>query len=127
MSKEKESEIPQANENNSLRGNECYSESNIAELKKRNESFLKKHIFEKKQILKWKKGLKNRTLPMENQPVIVVDILNPPLLSTEDESGSTYFHEPLDIILGFIDEKHDDFIVFHYDSHRFEPYEKKTE
>jgi len=124
MSKEKELKVIQKNDIDSLPDDKCYSENDVNELKQRNESFLEKYNFEKKQILKWKKGLKNRTLPMENQPVIVVDILNPPLLSTEKESGSTYFHEPLDIILGFIDEKHDDFIVFHYDSQRFEPYEK---
>ena len=126
MSKEKKLKAIHRNAIDFFPNDKCYSKSDIDELKQRNESFLEKYKFEKKQILKWKKGLKNRILPMENQPVIVVDILNPPLLSTEKESGSPYFHESLDIILGFIDEKHDHFIVFHYDSQRFEPY-KKTE
>jgi hypothetical protein len=102
-----------------------YTEEDVNNLKKINELFLKKHDFEKDQIVKWKKGLKNRRLPTENQPAIVVDILHPPLLSNEEETGSTYFREPLDIILGFINESDGSFIVFHYDSRRFEPY--KTE
>jgi hypothetical protein len=102
-----------------------YTESDIEDLKQRKELFSKKYTFQKNGIVKWKKGLKNRRLPMENQPAIVIDILNPPLLSTEEESGSTYFREPLDILLGFINEKDGEFIVFHYDSKRFEHYETK--
>ena len=99
-----------------------YTVEDINGLKELNELFLKKHDFKKGEIVKWKKHLKNRRLPTENQPAIVVDILYPPLLSNEEETGNTYFREPLDIILGFINESDGAFIVFHYDSRRFEPY-----
>jgi hypothetical protein len=100
-----------------------YTVEDINGLKELNELFLKKYDFKKGQIVKWKKNLKNRRLPTENQPAIVVDILYPPLLSNEEETGNTYFREPLDIILGFINESDGAFIVFHYDSRRFEPYD----
>lgn len=105
--------------------NKSYTESDIELLKTRFNDFSKENRFERNQIVKWKNGLKNRLLPFENQPAIVIDILSPPLVSQEEEAGSPYFREPLDILLGFIDEKNQIFILFHYDSRRFEPYETK--
>jgi hypothetical protein len=99
-----------------------YTDEDVEDLKKRNTLFSQKYNFNKNDIVKWKKGLKNRKFPTENQPAIIVDILNPPLKNTEQEAGSPYFRESLDVILGIIDEKRGDFIVFHYDSRRFEPY-----
>lgn len=92
-------------------------------LEKRLNVFLQEHSFKKAQIVKWKNGLRNKRYPFENQPAIVVDILNPPLINEED-SGTPYFREPMDILLGFIHED-GDFDVLHYDSRRFEPYETK--
>lgn len=102
----------------------AYSDADIELLTKRFNAFSEKYNFEKSQIVKWKSGLKNRRFPFENQPAIVVDILNPPLIH-EADAGTPYFREPLDILLGFIDEKDGDFVVFHFDSRRFEPYETK--
>lgn len=110
--------------NNAKNTKKAYSEADIELLTRSFNTFSEKHNFEKFQIVKWKTGLKNRKLPFENQPAIVVDILNPPLIHKE-EAGSPYFREPLDILLGFIDEIDDDFVVFHFDSRRFEPYETK--
>jgi len=98
-----------------------YTEDDLNDLEQRNLLFSKTHVFAKNQLVKWKKGLKNRKLPKENQPAVVIDVLSPPLIS-EAESGTPYFREPLDILLGFIDERDGDFLVFHYDSRRFEPY-----
>jgi hypothetical protein len=71
----------------------------------------------------WKEKLKNRKFPLENQPAIVVSILDEPIVSKDDESGSPYFLETLDIILGLIVDD-GTFLTFHYDSRRFESYEK---
>jgi len=99
-----------------------YGERDIEDLKQLNALFSTKYVFEKNQIVRWKKGLQNRRLPAKNQPAIVMDVLHPPILSSEEQSGSPYFREPLDIVLGFIDESDGDFMAFHYDSRRFEPY-----
>jgi hypothetical protein len=43
----------------------------------------------------------------------------------EDDSGSTYFREPLDLVLGHIwdsDPGRGELMVFHYDSRRFQPW-----
>jgi hypothetical protein len=71
--------------------------------------------------VKWKENLKNRKLPGKNQPAIVIAILDEPVISTDDESGSPYFLETLDIILGIIVDD-GSFLTFYYDSRRFEAY-----
>ncbi len=121
MSEDKELQMLEEIDNNQIAKE--YLKDDIDDLIQRNKSFLKKCALQKNQVVKWKHGLKNRRFPLENQPAIIVDILNPILISEEKETGSPYFREPLDILLGFIDEKRGDFLVFHCDSRRFEPYE----
>lgn len=68
----------------------------------------------------WKLGLKNRRFPRYGEPAIVVEVLDPPILDHENESGSTYYREPLDLLLGIL-HKDGDFLVYHFDSRRFQP------
>ncbi len=100
---------------------ESYGEEYTTQLQTAFNNFLKKDAFQVGQLVKWKKNLKNRQLPYISQPAIVVEILNEPVISNEEESGSPYFRENLDIILGILvdDEK---FFTFYYDSKRFEAY-----
>jgi len=72
-------------------------------------------------LAQWKPGMKNRRTPDYGAPMIVVEVLDSPIIDGTFESGSVYFRERLDIILGFVDED-DEFYMFHYDSRRFEPY-----
>jgi hypothetical protein len=85
------------------------------------ESMLKKNSFKPNQLVRWKEGLKNKALPEYNQPAIIWEILSPPLFENPKShmAGSPYFHEPLDMVLGVMDE--DEFVLLHYDSRRFEP------
>ena len=77
--------------------------------------------FEKGQIVKWKNRMQNKRLPKKNQPAIVVATLDEPIFEDKAPVGSTYYKEPLDIILGVF---HDDggFLTFYHDSRRFELY-----
>ncbi len=78
--------------------------------------------FKPGQLVQWKKGCKNRRSPEYGQPVIVVELLDTPVHDIETKgAGSAYFREPLTLIAGQID-KDGDFICFHYDARRFEPY-----
>ncbi|QQS52911.1 MAG: hypothetical protein IPM89_08125 [Candidatus Competibacteraceae bacterium] len=70
----------------------------------------------------WKPGLKNRRFPAYGQPAMVVDVLDPPRLDHEDEAGSPYYREPLNLLLGLLWET-GDFLVYHFDRRRFQPYE----
>lgn len=72
----------------------------------------------------WKPGLKNRRFPAYGQPVIVVERLSAPIFDKAMESGSPYYREPLDIVLG-IAWRNGDFLVFHFDGRRFQPYDKQ--
>ena len=90
---------------------------------KQNYQLLVENInFAKGDLVKWKRGLKNRRFPEYNQPVIVIDILDNPFLSEKEEIGSPNFREPLDLLLGI--QNSDSFLIFHYDKRRFEKYIK---
>lgn len=73
-------------------------------------------------LVQWKAVLKNKKLPEVGRPAVVLQKLDSPVFDDESRSsGSPYFREPLDIVLGLIDED-GDFLMFHYDSRRFQPY-----
>ncbi|MDD2815986.1 MAG: hypothetical protein PHP00_09645 [Thiotrichaceae bacterium] len=78
------------------------------------------HKFKINDRVQWKKGLRNKKRPLEEQTAIVMEVLKKPLLDHEKETGSPYFREPLDLALAMLDED-DDLVVFYYDSRRFEP------
>ena len=53
---------------------------------------------------------------------MVIDVLQQAVYDHEERgAGSSYFREPLDIVLGIVDEE-GDFLVFYLDSRRFEPF-----
>ncbi|MDE1964089.1 MAG: hypothetical protein KGI42_09340 [Xanthomonadaceae bacterium] len=72
-------------------------------------------------LARWKPGMKNRTSPDYGAPMMVVEVLEQPIIDTTFDSGSIYFRERLDIVLGFLDAD-DEFCTLHYDSRRFEPF-----
>jgi len=90
-------------------------------LQKKVDSLLNMHTFKKKQLVKWKEGLRNKKLPKDNEPAMVLEVLSEPLIQHETETGTPYFREPLDLVLAVLDEDND-LVVFHYDSRRFEPF-----
>ncbi len=71
----------------------------------------------------WKPGLKNRRFPHYGEPVVVVALLDTPTVNPDHESGSPYFHEPLDLLLGVVRGDDREFLVYHADRRRFQPYE----
>ena len=92
-------------------------------LKARLDRLSKKYTFHKGDVVRWKTGLKNKKRPAENEPAIVVEVLVSALSDPSEKSaGSPYFREPLDIMLGVIDED-GHFLTFYYDSRRFEPFD----
>jgi hypothetical protein len=75
-------------------------------------------------IVLWKQGLRNKKRPYQHEPAIVLDILDPPIFDERQDSGSTYFREPLDMVIGIADynEKENEisFLFFHVDKRRFQ-------
>lgn len=98
-----------------------YGEADTQKLQAAYDGFFQTHTFQARQLVKWKPGLKNKKLPKEGQPAIVLEVLEETLEQVERDPGSPYFREPLDIVLGVIDED-GDFMTFHFDKRRFEPY-----
>ena len=72
----------------------------------------------------WKPGLKNRRFPRYGEPVVVVALLDAPIADPEHDSGSPYFREPLDLLLGVVRGDDREFLVYHADRRRFQPYER---
>lgn len=95
-----------------------------SKLNERFELFRSEYVFKEGQLVSWKKGLKNRKYPRYGEPAVVLKILEKPVFSEEKESGSPYFMEPLDMILGVI--INDNFEIFYYDKRRFIPFNDDT-
>lgn len=70
-------------------------------------------------LVVWKPLLKNRVRPAYDEPAIVIEVLDAPVRNTEADPSSTYFREPLDIVLGVLDDD-GEILVYHFDSRRFE-------
>ncbi len=75
--------------------------------------------FKPGEVVRWKPGLKNKKYPKEDQIAMVIQQLEKPVIESERDSGSPYFNEPLDLVLGVLDDDND-LMVFHYDKRRFE-------
>ncbi len=97
-------------------------EKYIAELRTLSENLRQVNLFKIGDIVRWKKGLKNKRIPEYDVPAIVVEVLDNPIFDDKVEIGSTYYHEPLDIVLGLIIKG--EFLTFHYDSRRMELYQR---
>ena len=104
-----------------------FSEENISnpketalKLKECFKLFKVENNFKEGQLVSWKKGLKNRNLPRYDEPALVIKVLDEPIFSDETESGSLYFREPLDMILGVIINQ--EFQIFYYDKRRLKPF-----
>jgi hypothetical protein len=88
--------------------------------------FSEVNTFKPGQLVQWKRAMKNRRNPPYGAPVIVVSVLVDQTFEREIKggAGSTYFREPLTVLAGMVD-KNGDFVCFHYDGRRFEPYDAK--
>lgn len=94
-------------------------------LKEMHEKFTTNTPFKPGDIVRWKEGFKNRTLPGKDDVAVVVDVFPAVYepLDSETPVDSQYFREPYDCKLGVIGGGK--FMIFHYDSRRFEVVEKK--
>lgn len=79
-----------------------------------------KHTFKPGDVVQWKQGMKNKRT---KGPFVVVETLKTPVFDNDKSggSGSQYFREPLDIILGSTNSD-GEFLTYHYDSRRFQAY-----
>jgi len=74
------------------------------------------------QFVKWKPNQKNATRPLYNEPAVVIEVLDLPIYDDNVDAGSPYFRQRLDIVLGVLDHE-GDFVFYHFDRRRFQPYD----
>lgn len=73
------------------------------------------------QLVKWKTGLHNRKRPYPEEPAIVTQLLEATINDpTEVDSGSQFFREPLNVVIGIWDDG--DFNELYVDRRRLEAY-----
>ncbi len=82
-------------------------------------AYRQRHRFEPGELVRWKPGFMNRVVPSEQSMAVVLDTLETPVFSDHIEATSTYFREPLNLVLGVLDE--DSFDILHVDGARFRP------
>ena len=92
-------------------------------LRLRYAQFRQTTVFKPGDLVTWKPGMNNKTLPKPGQPaVVVVQVLDQPVMDREPEGGSCYFREPLNLVLGVVlsEGKHrGNFVLWHFDGRRF--------
>ena len=96
-----------------------------AALRERFEGLTHSHSLRPGDVVSWKPGLRNRRWPSYGKPAIVVETFATPVYDGETNSGSPSFREPLDVALGvFVEdgEHRGDFLVWHVDSRRLQPF-----
>lgn len=94
----------------------------VGSLRHRFELLTESYRFREGDIVRWKPELKNRKKPEYGEPAIVLELLMDPVYDSERSSGSAYFREPLDIVLGLLDDD-DELMFFYFDRRRFEPFD----
>ena len=81
------------------------------------EKLMKKNTFKPGDIVDWKPGMKNKNA---YGPFVVVEVLDSPIFDNNEDSGSQYFREPLDVVLGKVVDDGERFVTHFYDSRRME-------
>lgn len=92
------------------------------ELLKRYTKYNERYKFKAGDIVTWKEGLQDRAHPKANEPAIVIEIIDPPILDETKDAGSPYFRNYYDLVLGVIVKEK--FLISHHISNRFKPYKK---
>ncbi|WP_156427678.1 hypothetical protein [Thiohalocapsa sp. ML1] len=88
-------------------------------LLKRYAAFNDRTEFAPGDLVRWKPGLRNKGGITYSGHAVVVEMLPEPIFDGTRDAGSSYFREPLDMIIAFLDPDND-FITLHVDSRRFE-------
>lgn len=91
-------------------------------LQELHEKLKRRHELKEGELVRWKSGLKNKRRPADGEPCIVIEVLEETIYNMpESGAGSPYFREPLDLLVGIVDDDKE-LVIYHVDSRRFEPY-----
>ena len=90
----------------------------VAKLRERFQLLNGAETFKPGDIVTWKEGLRNKKHPIPGTAAIVVKVLDEPVYDLQAGSGSPYYREPLNIVIGIIDDD-GDLLCFYNDGRRF--------
>ncbi len=81
--------------------------------------FVNKHTFKVGDRVAFKKGMHSHSYPKREDEAYVVDIIDPPIIDDQADSGTPYFKMPYNIRVAMLVDG--DFTVLPYCSNYFEP------
>lgn len=81
-----------------------------------------KETFSPGDLVSWKPGLKDKTVPAYGEVGIVMQVL-PGEVDAKEESASPYFRQPIDLAVGLI-FRDGDFNIFRFDAARMQKVEQ---
>lgn len=96
--------------------------THVRQLEKLRDTYFRPVTHAVGDLIQWKSGMMNHKLPQYGEPVVVMDVLDPPMNDT-DGPGSPYFNEPITIKIGWIDNKTGNFYMIGVDGARFEKFD----
>lgn len=105
-----------------LESNEDSDPLEYLKLEKLHAALLEKFDFKVGDLVEWKPGLRNKSTAYR-KPLIITKVYKEPIIESEKDSGSAYFNLSIDLVCAEIVKG--DFIEYHYDSRRFQPYESE--
>jgi hypothetical protein len=76
-------------------------------------------VFRVGQLVRWKPGLRDRKHPPEDQPAIVVEVLETPVTDTSTDASSPYFKNIYDLRCGVLVDG--GFYIYYMESARLQP------
>jgi len=86
--------------------------------------YTKTHKHQVGDIVRFKKGMQHVKLPLQEQECVVVEVAKEPIVVSDPQKTlSPYFHERLDIRIGFW-MPDGEFALIWFDGKRFEPVKK---
>ncbi len=94
--------------------------AHIEQLKQLAADLAQKTIFKVGDLVVWKKGHINRSVPSAQEPAIVLEVFETPIINDQVDFASTYYREKYDLLLGVLREG--SLVSFHYPSVRFQPF-----
>jgi hypothetical protein len=94
----------------------------VERLQEASRAFHLESEFKVGDVVRWKVDLKNKRNPPYGVPMVVFELLPETVLDGESGSGSQYFREPLNMIVGmYVEGSSEDSIgLYHVDSRRLE-------
>lgn len=84
------------------------------------ERYNEHHDFSVGDLIQWKPSMQNRRLPSYGEAIVVLEILETPVETTQDPA-SPYFGEKLDLKCGALDSS-EEFVTIFLPGSRFEPF-----